>query len=73
MMFPSSPQLPPRTDPLSHKVTATPPSTNIALSFPCAKNPIDRPSGEKKGLAAPSVPASKEFSLRNERESRAVG
>ena len=40
----------------SPSVTAVPPVTEIFFNFPPAKKPIHWPSGEKKGLAAPSVP-----------------
>ena len=49
MMLPSSPQLAPRPRGASHSVTAAPPSTEIFLSLPSAKNPIHSPSGEKNG------------------------
>ena len=55
-MLPSSPQLAPRPAGASHKETSSPPSIRVFFSFPCAKNPIHCPSGEKKGAYAPSVP-----------------
>ena len=39
------------------RVTAAPPLMDTFSSFPLAKNPTHWPSGEKKGLMAPSVPA----------------
>jgi hypothetical protein len=36
--------------------TAGPPPSESFFNFPPAKNPIDSPSGEKKGLIPPSVP-----------------
>ncbi len=38
--------------------TGGPPATSIRFSCPLEKNPIDRLSGDQKGRAAPSVPAS---------------
>jgi hypothetical protein len=35
---------------------SAPPLSETFFSFPAAKNPTDCPSGEKKGLAAPSLP-----------------
>src|SRR5262249_14896557 len=37
-------------------VVGAPPSRSNRLSEPPAKKPIERPSGDQKGLAAPSVP-----------------
>ena len=51
----SSLQLPPRLLIASASVTAAPPLSAIFLSVPRAQNPIQRPSGEKKGLMASSV------------------
>src|SRR3972149_3115566 len=42
----------------SHSVMGGPPETSIFLSFPSAKNPRKRLSGDQKGDVAPSVPAS---------------
>jgi hypothetical protein len=39
-------------------VIGAPPVTAIFFSLPVAKNATHRPSGEKKGLVAPSVPVS---------------
>src|ERR1700690_2908035 len=58
MMLPSWPQLPPTKLGASHKAIAEPPSTDIFLSFPCAKNATHCPSGEKKGENASCVPVS---------------
>src|SRR5262252_6663370 len=58
-MVPSSPQLAPPLGPLFEAIACgAPPSTRIFFSLSCAKNPTHVPSGEKKGLEAPSVPAS---------------
>src|SRR5262245_2715053 len=54
----SRPQLPPRPLAASHRVIEAPPATATFFSFPPAKNASHCPSGEKNGLAAPSVPAS---------------
>src|SRR5262249_49468040 len=59
-MKPSSDQLPPANDRVSHNVMAAPPDTETFLSRPSAKNAIHCPSGEKNGLIAPSVPGSGE-------------
>src|SRR5262245_7192871 len=53
-MKPSSDQLPPNNDGVSHKVIDAPPDTETFLSRPSAKNAIHCPSGEKNGLTAPS-------------------
>ncbi len=58
MIVSSSAHVPPRPLGASHSVTAAPPVTAIFFSLPPAKNAIHWPSGEKNGLAAPSVPAS---------------
>ena len=57
-MYPSSPQLPPPTPPsgASHRSITRPPSMEIFLSFPPAKKATQRPSGEKNGASALSVP-----------------
>jgi hypothetical protein len=44
----------------SQSVTTAPPVTATFFRFPSAKKPIHWPSGEKKGLPAPSVPESGE-------------
>src|SRR5580692_9216207 len=56
MILPSSPQLPPTGVPVSHKVIAEPPSTEIFCSFPDEKKATHCPSGEKNGAHAPCVP-----------------
>src|SRR5262249_10178648 len=43
---------------VSHTVAGGPPVTSIFLSFPSAKNPTKRLSGDQNGRWAPSVPAS---------------
>ena len=58
MILPSSPQLAPRQLGASHSVTVAPPSTEIFLSLPSAKNPIQSLAGEKNGNPALSVPNS---------------
>ena len=50
-------QLAPRELTKRPRVNAAPPLTEIFFRLPAAKNPIHCPSGEKKGLLAPSVPA----------------
>ena len=40
----------------SVSTTGVPPSSGTRLSWPSAKKPIDRPSGEKNGRLPPSVP-----------------
>ena len=55
MIVSSSAQVPPRPAGASHRLTAAPPVTRIFFSLPPAKNAIHCPSGEKNGLAAPSV------------------
>ena len=42
----------------SQTSTGSPPSSAILRTFPACLNPIQSPSGERKGAAAPSVPAS---------------
>ena len=54
-MIPWLPQLAPRGSTASPRVSAAPPLTETFFSFPPAKNPTHWPSGEKKGLTAPSV------------------
>ena len=41
----------------SHSVTGMPPATSTFFSFPSAKKPIQRPSGDQNGDRLPSVPA----------------
>ena len=43
-------------DPDPPIVTAAPPVSETLLSWPSAQKPTVRPSGEKKGSTAPSVP-----------------
>src|ERR1700732_1848599 len=57
MITPSRFQLPPRPNGASQSVLAVPPSRLIFFSFPSAKKPSERPSGDQKGKVAPSVPA----------------
>src|SRR5262245_57836317 len=40
----------------SHSVVSAPSARAIFFSFPCAKNPMNRLSGDQKGDSAPSVP-----------------
>src|SRR4029077_10609526 len=49
--------VPPTLSVASHKVMGGPPETSIFLSFPPAKKPRKRLSGDQKGDEAPSVPA----------------
>ena len=51
-------QAPPRSATASHSVTVGPPVTAIFFSFPPLKKATHCPSGEKNGLAAPSLPGS---------------
>ena len=54
----SDPQLAPNTAGVSQIVVAGPlPPTDVFFSAPPLQNPTQRPSGEKKGPDAPSVPA----------------
>src|SRR4030095_11139748 len=46
----------PKIDGASARLTGVPPLTATFFTRPSAKNPIDRPSGEKNGACAPSVP-----------------
>ena len=57
-MTPSRLHVPPRPIGASAKVCAAPPAISSRLSLPSAKNPIERLSGDQKGYAPPSVPAS---------------
>jgi hypothetical protein len=54
-MVSSEPQVPIGDGP-SHSVTGPPPLSDTFFSFPGTPNPTHRPSGEKNGLNAPSVP-----------------
>src|SRR5215469_622959 len=56
-MIPPELQAPPLSIGASQSICSPLPSDSIRLSFPPAKNPIERPSGDQKGSAAPSVPA----------------
>src|SRR5271170_6851894 len=53
---PELPQLPPRPSWASQIIRTGPPSAETAFSFPSAKNPISRPSGDQKGALLPLVP-----------------
>src|SRR2546428_9089174 len=55
---PSRFQAPPRAKGASQSVSAGPPAASIFLSFPSAKNPTKRLSGDQNGNEAPSVPVS---------------
>jgi hypothetical protein len=57
-IVPSSLHVPARMSGESQSVTGAPPVTATFLSFPSAKNPSQRESGEKNRLLAPSVPDS---------------
>ena len=56
-MVPSSLQLPPRGLEASAKVIGEPPFKAVRFNLLSAKNPMDWPSGEKKGPEPFSVPA----------------
>jgi hypothetical protein len=57
MIVPSDPQLAPNMTGVSQIVVAGPlPSTGVFFNAPPLQNPTQRPSGETKGLDAPSVP-----------------
>jgi hypothetical protein len=47
--------VPPRPFGASQMIRGDWPSVSVRLSFPPAKNPMYRPSGDQKGHAAPSV------------------
>src|SRR5262249_1904768 len=55
-IVPSRFQVPPRPLGASHSTCADFAETSTFLSFPLAKNPMNRPSGDQKGWDAPSVP-----------------
>src|SRR5271169_5861634 len=57
-MIPSRLHAPPPPPDASHNVKGGPPDASIFLSFPSAKNPTKRLSGDQNGRTAPSVPAS---------------
>src|SRR5579863_2710202 len=70
---PSRFQVPPRLSGASHNVIGGPPDRSIFLSFPAAKNPRERLSGDQKGAEAPSVPANDcGVSASSERTQRSV-
>src|ERR1700730_11258635 len=50
--------VPPKEAAASHNTIAGPPPTSTFFSFPAAKNPMYRPSGDQNGKAARSVPGS---------------
>src|SRR3954469_22084735 len=55
-IVPSAPQLAPRGAPTTrHTVTTGPPLMATFFSSPVAKNPIHRPSGDRKGDRAPLI------------------
>jgi hypothetical protein len=58
MIVSSSVQVPPRPFGASHSLIAAPPVTETFFNWPPAKSATHWPSGEKNGVAAPSVPAS---------------
>src|SRR6516162_68894 len=49
--------VPPRPPGASQIVSGGPLEASIFFSFPAAKNPMTRPSGDQKGKPAPSVPS----------------
>src|SRR5688572_2584912 len=49
-------QLPPRPAGASHSTVGGPPPISTFLSFPAAKNPTNRLSGDQNGKVPPSVP-----------------
>ena len=57
-IIPLAPQLAPAPTGAAHNVIGKPPDVEIFLSCPSAKNPIQRLSGEKKGVVAFAVPPS---------------
>src|ERR1700674_1324475 len=54
-MMPPAPQLPPRGTRASQRSMGVPPSAATRSSWPCAKKPRKRLSGDQKGQEAPSV------------------
>jgi len=56
-MRPSLLHVPPRPDTTSQTGNGAPPATSIRISLLSVKKAMDLPSGDQKGLAAPSVPA----------------
>ena len=63
----SSSQTPARSSGASARTVGEPPSTATFRSFPALKKPTQRPSGEKNGFCAPSVPGSARVSRRSSR------
>lgn len=63
----SSPQLAPRTLPTSATVVSAPPVIGTFMSPSRMRNPSHRPSGEKKGIDAPSVPSTSCASISSKR------
>jgi hypothetical protein len=59
-MMPSAPQEAPRGTRASQMSIGEPPSASMRLSWPWAKKPRDRLSGDQKGQDAPSVPVKAE-------------
>src|SRR5262249_37832532 len=57
-MTPSRFQSPSLALPASHTVCGGPPATSTRLSFPSAKNAMERLSADQNGAVAPSEPAS---------------
>ena len=58
MIVSSDPQLAPNITGVSQIVVAGPlPLMDVFFRAPALQNPTQRPSGEKKGLDPPSVPA----------------
>ncbi len=55
-IVPSSAHVPPNGDGAEASIRGWPPATDTTRSSPCAKNPSDRPSGEKNGERASSEP-----------------
>ena len=56
-IVPCEPQLAPRRLLAGHRVSGSPPWIRIAFMWPSASKPNHCPSGEKKGLLPPCVPA----------------
>src|SRR5258706_13767430 len=57
MMTPELVQVPPRGSGAPASTCALPPGRSTRLSFPCAKNPSDRLSGDQNGPVVKSVPS----------------
>src|SRR5258706_525964 len=62
-IVPSRFHVPPLGSGASQIVKTAPPSASIFLSFPLAKKPMERLSGDQKGREAPSVPARRAASV----------